>query len=54
MSWDEIQHLAAVLLADEIESVLTLGGREAARERLASLSDEHRQVLREALDAVAA
>jgi hypothetical protein len=54
MSWDEIQHLAAVLLADEIESVLKLGGREAVVERLASLSDEHRQVLREAFDVVAA
>ena len=42
-------HLATVLFADEIESVLTQGGREAVRERLADFSDAQRQVLREAL-----
>jgi hypothetical protein len=32
-----MQHLAALLFADQIESVLTQGGREAVRERLAEL-----------------
>ena len=34
MSWDDTQQLATVLLVDEIESVLTQGGREALREKL--------------------
>jgi hypothetical protein len=45
MSWDDSQHLAALLFADEIESVLTQGGREAVRERLVGLGDAQRQVL---------
>jgi hypothetical protein len=49
MSWDDTQHLASVLFADEIESVISQGGREALRERLAELSDAQRQVLSEAL-----
>jgi hypothetical protein len=49
MSWNDMQHLAALLFADQIESVLTQGGREAARERLAELSDGQRQVLGETL-----
>jgi hypothetical protein len=49
MSWDDTNHLAALLFADEIESVLTQGGREAVRERLVGFSDAQRQVLREAL-----
>ena len=49
MSWADTQHLAALLLADQIESVLTQGGREALRERLAEFSDSERRVLSEAL-----
>jgi hypothetical protein len=49
MSWDDAQHLATVLFADEIENVLTQGGREAVCERLAAFSDAQRQVLSEAL-----
>jgi hypothetical protein len=49
MSWDDSQHLAALLFADEIESVLTLGGREAVRQRLVGFSDAQRQVLRDTL-----
>ena len=49
MSWTDMQHLAALLFADQIESVLTQGGREAVRERLAELSDGQRQVLGETL-----
>ena len=49
MSWDDTQHLAALLFADQIESVLSQGGREAVREHLATLSVGQRQVLSEAL-----
>lgn len=49
MSWDDTQQLATVLFADEIESVLTQGGREAVRERLAEFSEVQRQALSEAL-----
>jgi hypothetical protein len=49
MSWDDSQHLAALLFADEIESVLTQGGREAVRERLSGFSDAQREVLRDTL-----
>jgi hypothetical protein len=49
MSWTDMQHLAALLFADQIESVLTQGGREAVRERVAELSDGQRQVLSETL-----
>ena len=49
MSWNDMQHLAALLYADQIETVLTQGGREAVRERLAELSDGQRQVLHETL-----
>jgi hypothetical protein len=49
MSWDDTQHLAALLFADELESVLVHGGREAVRERLAKFSESERRVLREAL-----
>jgi hypothetical protein len=54
MSWDDTQHLATLLFADEIETVLTQGGREALRERLAEFSDAQRQVLGEALVELAA
>jgi hypothetical protein len=54
MSWDEMQHLAALLFADEIERVLTQGGRGAVRERLAGSSVAERQVLSEALAELAA
>ena len=54
MSWDDTQNLATLLFADEIESVLTQGGREALRERLAAFSDAQRQVLSEALVELAA
>jgi hypothetical protein len=49
MSWDDTQHLAALLFADEIESVLAQGGREAVRERRVGFSDAQREVLRDAL-----
>lgn len=49
MSWDAMQHLAALLFADQIESVLSQGGREAVRERVAELSDGQRRVLGETL-----
>jgi hypothetical protein len=49
MSWDELQHLAALVFADEIESVLAQSGREAVRERLVGFSDAQREVLRDAL-----
>ena len=39
----------ASLFADQIESVLTLGGREALRESLSELDDGQRQVLGETL-----
>jgi hypothetical protein len=45
MSWNDMQHLAVLLCAGEIESVLTQGGREAVRERLAEFSDSERQLL---------
>ena len=54
MSWDDAQQPATVLFAGEIESVLTQGGREALRERLAEFSDAQRQVLHEALVELAA
>ena len=53
MSWADTQHLAALVFVDEIESVLTRGGREAVRERLAEFSDAERQVLSEALAGLA-
>ena len=49
MSWSDMQHLAALLFADQIESVLTQGGREAVRERLAEFSEGQRRVLHETL-----
>jgi diacylglycerol kinase family enzyme len=49
LSWDDTQHLAALLLTDEIETVLARGGRGAVRERLEGLSDSERNVLSEAL-----
>jgi hypothetical protein len=49
MSWHDLQHFAVLLCADEIESVLTQGGREALRQRLAEFDDGQRQVLSEAL-----
>jgi hypothetical protein len=49
MSWDDLQQFAVLLCADEIESVVTQGGREALRERLAELDDAQRQVLSETL-----
>ena len=45
----DTNHLAALLFADEIESVLTQGGREAVRERLSSFTDAQRDVLRDTL-----
>jgi len=39
MSWTDTQHLAALLAADQIESVLTQGGQGALRERLSEFSD---------------
>ena len=45
MSWQDMQYFAALLFADQIESLVTLGGREAVRERLAGLSDGNRQLL---------
>jgi hypothetical protein len=49
MSWNDQLHLAALLCAHEIESVLAQGGREALRQRLAEFSDALRQVLSETL-----
>ena len=49
VSWNDMQHFGALLLVDEIECVLTQGGREAVRERLLEFSDTHRQVMSEAL-----
>jgi hypothetical protein len=45
----DTNHLAALLFADEIETVLTQGGREAVRERLSGFSDAQRDVLRDTL-----
>ena len=53
MSWNDMQHLAALLFADQIESVLSHGGREALRERLSEFSDTQRQVLSETLAGLA-
>jgi hypothetical protein len=49
MGWTDMQHLAVLLCADQIESVLAQGGHAAVRERLAELSDGQRQVLSETL-----
>ena len=48
MSWADTQHLAALVFVDEIESVLTQGGREAVLERLSEFSDVQRPVLSDA------
>ena len=54
MSWGDVQHLATVLFADEIESVLTQGGSDALRERLSEFSPAQRRVLSGALIELAA
>lgn len=49
LSWADTQHLAFLLFAEEIESVLVHGGADALRTRLDRLPDEQRTILREAL-----
>jgi hypothetical protein len=49
MSWDDLRHFAVLLCADEIESMVTRGGREAVRERFAEFDDAQRRVLSETL-----
>ena len=53
MSWNDMQHLAAVLFADELESLLSQGGPEALRERLAEFTASERRVLSDALGELA-
>jgi hypothetical protein len=49
MSWDEMQALFAAIYVDDIAAAQRQGGKALVREKLAALSDEQRQVLREAL-----
>jgi hypothetical protein len=49
MSWSELQYVFALTYADELAEATRLGGREALRAKLASLSEGERSVLREAL-----
>jgi hypothetical protein len=52
MSWSELQLLASTIVADEIVAVVSGGGRELLRERLAALSDDERRVLGQELAAM--
>jgi hypothetical protein len=49
MSWDEMQALFAAIYVDEIAAAQRQGGQALVREKLAALSEEQRQVLREAV-----
>jgi hypothetical protein len=50
LSWEQMQLLATALFADEIAAVTRNGGEELVREKIATLSESERRVLREALD----
>jgi hypothetical protein len=52
MSWDEMQALFAATYVEEIAAVQRNGGAALVRDKLASLSDGERRVLREALETV--
>ena len=54
LGWDDMQAIFAAQFASEIEAVTERGGEAALRERVAALDDGQRELLREALDAVAA
>jgi hypothetical protein len=49
MSWRDMQYFAVLFFADQIESLVMLGGPEAVRERLAELSEGDRHILSRAL-----
>jgi hypothetical protein len=49
MSWSEMQYVFALIHAGELEAATRLGGREALRVKLASLSEGERRVLRDTL-----
>jgi hypothetical protein len=49
MGWDDMQALFAATYVDEIAVAQRHRGRVAVREKLMSLSESERQVLREAL-----
>jgi hypothetical protein len=49
MSWSDMQRLAEVVYVDEITAVLGGDGETVLRERVASLSEGERRVLRDAL-----
>jgi hypothetical protein len=49
MSWQDLQYFAATLLADELLTVHRDGGERLLRERVATLSEAERRILREAL-----
>jgi hypothetical protein len=54
LSWEQMQVLATALFADEIAAVRRNGGEELVREKVAALSANERQLLREALEAIPA
>ena len=51
MSWSDQQRLAELLYTEEIAAVACNGEEALLRERLATLSDDGRQLLHDALDA---
>jgi hypothetical protein len=52
MGWEEMQSLFAATYVDELAAVQRNGGAALVRDKLASLSDGERRVLREALETV--
>jgi hypothetical protein len=53
LDWRNLQALAATFLIDELVAVQDRGGEALLRERVATLSEGERRVLREALDQAA-
>ena len=49
MDWDDMQALFAATYVDEIATAQRHGGKAAVREKLMSLSESERRVLREVL-----
>jgi hypothetical protein len=54
MSWSDMQRLADLLAAEEIAAVARNGEEALLRERIATLSDDGRRLLHDALDTAAA
>jgi hypothetical protein len=49
LGWDDLVALATALQLDDIETTITTGGVEALRARVARLTSDQRQMLRDAL-----